>query len=520
MKVSKRNKFFWLASAVILMLFVLSRFLYIGDRPSHHDEGMLAYFAHQLATTGSYIYTPQIHGPILFYLTAIVFKFTMFTGSLRVSMAVCGVLLGVLAWLFFRKESKKTALILAGMFLISPMLTYYSRFLVHTGIVILFNLGFVLFFRNFWRFFRPIDLFISALFLALAFGTSETTYIFCAIGVAYIPIYALINRESFLQKWKLFKKFSKENLFDLLSSILIFLIAWLLIYSVGLMNLESLKISLPNPFNSYYGLGFWLDQHPVKLGGQPWFYYILLTIVYELPALLAFIALAPRVIKNRRPFEIFLLWWTVGTYIGFSWAGEKFPWLFLPSLIALTTSAGYFLSVYWADIKKIYKIILLILFVWTAFVCVRLNFFGSFNTNELPVYVQTPKSFESLEIRMKQLCEEKGKDCVLIDPKITWPLSWDFVDHGRLEEFVPESNLENSYFALLSPESNQEAFNEGWEKRTVQLRDWWVPEKCRKFDCAGKYLSYYFKRKIWNPKGGFDILLFVKQEVAEQLEQK
>ncbi len=512
MKASRKtnNKFFWILSIVILVLLIASRFLYIGYRPAHHDEGMLAYFAHQLATQGSYIYTPQIHGPVLFYLTALVFKLTLFKGALRVSMAVCGVALALVAWLYMRKESKKTALIIPALILVSPMLTYYSRFLVHTGIVIVFSLGFVFALRAYLKNFRPLNLFLSAFFLALGFGTSETTYIFCAILVAFIPIYFLLNRASFADKWQNIKKFTKQNIYDLLSAILIFLITWLLIYSVGLTNLESLKISWPNPFNSYYGLGFWLAQHPVKLGGQPWFYYIMLTAVYELPVLLAFFFMIPRVIKNRRPFELFLLWWTLGTYIGFSWAGEKFPWLFMPALISITTASGYYLGSYWGEIKKAFKVILVIMLIWAAFVNIRLNFIWPDNTVELPVYVQTPRTFEDLENKMKSDCTGREKDCILIDPKITWPLSWDFVDSGRLEEFSEQSNLENTYYAIISPESNQDAFKDGWKKDVVQLRDWWVPEKCSKIECTGKYINYYFTRKIWNPKGGFDIYLYSK----------
>jgi hypothetical protein len=55
-------------------------------------------------------------------------------------------------------------------------------------------------------------------------------------------------------------------------------------------------------------------------------------------------------------------------------------------------------------------------------------------------------------------------------------------------------------------------FGEGWLKETVQLRDWWVPDKCREAKCIGKYIDYYFTRKIWNPKGGFDIWLYTREE--------
>lgn len=514
MKVLKKilNNRFAIAFVAILVLLILSRFLFLGLRPPHHDEGMLAYFAYQLADLGNYTYTPQIHGPVLFYLTAFVFKFSYLSGALRVPMAACGVILGLSAFLYFKKESKTTALILSLMILVSPVLTYYSRFLVHTAIVVLFEFCFVMSFRSFWRSFQPIHLFLSAIFLSFAFGTSETAYIFLAILVLFIPVYLLFNRQSCLNKWRVFVKFCRGGVFDILSSVLIFSIVWLLIYSVGLMNLESLKISLPNPFNSYYGLGFWLSQHPVKLGGQPWYYYILLAAIYELPAFFAFLAVIFKVFKNRRPFELFLVFWTVSSFVGFSWAGEKFPWLFLPSLIALTAAGGYFIGTYWTQVNRIIKVIFIILLLWSGFNLIRLNFLGSSDTRELLVYVQTPKSFQGLENKIKNSCQGSSTNCVLIDPKITWPLSWDFLKTGRLEEFREESNLEGAKFAFLSPETSAPSiFSEGWKQESVQLRDWWVPVSCRKLSCAGQNLNYFFSRKIWNEKGGFNINLYSRE---------
>lgn len=509
----KIDKKFLLWSVLILILFGLSRFLYLGARAAHHDEGMLAYFAYQLASSGDYTYTPQIHGPILFYLTALVFKIFHTLEAIRVSTAVCGVILGLSAFLYFKKESKVTAIAIALVFLTSPFLTYYSRFLVHTAIVILFHFCFVLSIRNFFRYLKPLDLFASALFLALAFGTSETSYIFVAIFVLFVPVYFLLNRVSFLEKWTKLRKFLRQNIFDVFSAILVFAIAWLLIYSVGLLNLESLRISLPNPFSEDYGLGFWLKQHPVKLGGQPWFYYLMLSFVYELISLFAFLFFLPDVIKKRRPFELFLAWWTIASFIGFSWAGEKFPWLFLPSLLPLAFAAGYFISKRISDLGLTLKIILLVLFLWTSFVCVRLNFFYHNDTRELPVYVQTPKEFEAIEKEMLSKCEGLQTDCILIDPKITWPLSWDLYGSSRLEEFGGDYNVpDGTKYVLMSFETNlPKVFENGWNKKPVQLRDWWVPLKCREVECIPDYIKYFFSRAIWNEKGGFNINLIEKE---------
>ena len=115
-------------------------------------------------------------------------------------------------------------------------------------------------------------------------------------------------------------------------------------------------------------LGYWLGQHPVGRGSQPWFYYLLLGGLYEfLPLSLAVggavalvrglarpgwplvpdrdlphgvgaerLAAAPRPphvspndpeVRSRSDVLALCLWWTVASWVAYAAAGEKMPWL-------------------------------------------------------------------------------------------------------------------------------------------------------------------------------------------------
>ena len=115
-------------------------------------------------------------------------------------------------------------------------------------------------------------------------------------------------------------------------------------------------------------LGYWLAQQAVKRGSQPWFYYIMQTLLYEfLPLFLSLGGLTLLVHRLRtgswggpvseetgstgteegsgddsalsesestqlsssvRPYFVtFLAWWVVGAWLSYSYAGEKMPWL-------------------------------------------------------------------------------------------------------------------------------------------------------------------------------------------------
>lgn len=118
-------------------------------------------------------------------------------------------------------------------------------------------------------------------------------------------------------------------------------------------------------------LGYWLKQHDVERGGQPQYYYLIMVSLYEyLPLLLTLIGsfyLAVRgVLRWLRPkrttaisslgghFLPFLLWWIVMSWLAYSIAGERMPWLTthiaLPMLLFSGWLMGRFLE--WIDWQR------------------------------------------------------------------------------------------------------------------------------------------------------------------------
>ena len=117
-------------------------------------------------------------------------------------------------------------------------------------------------------------------------------------------------------------------------------------------------------FTNWYGLFsstistdgtylYWLAQHDVRRGEQPWFYFLLLLPQYEfLPITIgAGLALltAWRGFRNlfwgtdpgpNMMFRLFLGYWFFGIFAVLSWAGEKMPWLIVHIALPGTILAG------------------------------------------------------------------------------------------------------------------------------------------------------------------------------------
>ncbi len=136
------------------------------------------------------------------------------------------------------------------------------------------------------------------------------------------------------------------------------LIAGLLIFAVLFTTL----------FTNLYGLAtgtiatdgtllYWLGQHDVQRGAQPWFYYLVLFPQYELLA--ALFGLAATIVVGVRAllvgigraapgprfvFQMFLALWFAGITVALSFAGEKMPWLVthitLPAILLAASLLG------------------------------------------------------------------------------------------------------------------------------------------------------------------------------------
>ena len=136
--------------------------------------------------------------------------------------------------------------------------------------------------------------------------------------------------------------------------LLVMLIIFVVLYTTFFTNLKGL-IS-----GSVGAVAYWLAQQGVQRGGQPWYYYIFLMPFYELvpffigiPSVFVIIyrAIARRPLSQPPSSGVgpdlgsywlsFLVYWSIASFVIFSWAGEKMPWLIVHPTLPLTLLAAY-----------------------------------------------------------------------------------------------------------------------------------------------------------------------------------
>ncbi|MGI8967706.1 MAG: flippase activity-associated protein Agl23 [Chloroflexota bacterium] len=235
------------------------------------------------------------------------------------------------------------------------------------------------------------------------------------------------------------------------------------------------------------GLFYWLSQHRVARGGQPWFYYPLLYSLYEQIAVVFGIAGIVWFMRRPTVFTSFLTYWAILMFGVYSWAGEKFPWLMIHPLLPFLLIGSMFVVdlVRQPDWRRW-------LVVGAAIVLGAIQLHNTFEVNfvngatpvEMMVYVQsspdTPVVAQKIEAVSNKVTN--GNDLhVTIDSTDTWPFAWYLRDlHNAAYPQYPQL-LQKPFSTnpvILVDDSHQAAL-------LPQLRDysghhyilrWWFPE--------------------------------------------
>ena len=120
----------------------------------------------------------------------------------------------------------------------------------------------------------------------------------------------------------------------------IFYLIWVLAFSTFFTNMGGVESGM------WRGLGYWIAQQDVARGNQPWYYYFVITPLYEfLPLALAVAAAIYYWVKRRADaFTLFLLYWCGMTLLLFTIASEKMPWLLVNITLPLIVLGGKFLG--------------------------------------------------------------------------------------------------------------------------------------------------------------------------------
>ena len=248
----------------------------------------------------------------------------------------------------------------------------------------------------------------------------------------------------------------------------------------------------------WQSLGYWLVQQGEGRGGQPWYYYVVITSVYEFLPLLIAIVGAVYYIRRRDTFGLFLVFWAAVTFILYSFASEKMPWLLVNVTLPLIVLSGKFLGDVAVDLRSrlvgIRRLTAIAAFGLVAVMLaltIRTGWTASYQNGDTPVemlvYTQTSPDIVGLLRHVEQAgdaLEDPTAVPISIDGTsgFTWPWAWYLRRYTKVAYPSYDGGLQDapdSSVLLVHANNRPQADELPPDQYTEGVRikhRWWFPE--------------------------------------------
>jgi uncharacterized protein (TIGR03663 family) len=490
--------------------------------------------------TGAWVYDPSYHGPFLYYVTA--GMFSVFGASdlvARILPAVFGTLLIPLVYCIYRLGyiTKAQTLLVALFLAISPDMVFFSRFLRHDIFMLFFTMLLLVAILYYLERGQSRYVIVAAIAMAGALSCKEEMPVILLIFAAFL-LYALWKKQVTLPyKWK----------YDLLMAFFLVTALMVALYTAFGMHPETLvgQNFQVNSTGWYQAVDHWVAMHEQQRLGGPFYFYIPLFLLYELPIfLLAIVGVLQFLVKDasvgpvtariknwirtrkatlpvgdlaaisthqiessRCPpdksdlFFQFCIFWMILTMAFYAYVGEKVPWLLIHQLLPMCFVATYKLN--WQKIAfALVGCIFLALITWhVAFVPADIS--------EPIIQVQN-----SEDLRPVMGIIDNSSRVVLASKDLNsgfWPLPWyyrgdrwnKFTFYGDKQDIETLTQKDPDAIVLHDTESYDAI--PGYDKSTYKLNYWFSF-----YDNDDRLFDYYMHRD--GTLGSTNIDVFTRQK--------
>lgn len=469
---------------LLIVLFALAlRIFELGERVFHHDESVHASFTLKLLESGEYSYDPAYHGPFLFHSTAAVFHFLGINDATARLVPVFFGIATLLVLFLLKKELGKSG-VLWSMFLLafSPSMVYFSRFFRNDMIIVFCTLAAVAgafrYLDNIHSLKRYPYIILTASSLAIAVSSKENAYLIIAIFGAYAGlgllywIYSDWKKENLRLKKTLLHKASTilPYIPEIILSgalsvfIILFFYSSVFRYDVSLFSIVERAFS------------HWMEMHRIERIGGPFYYYIPILLIYEIPVILFGTAGFFHFLRNKGrnkgqnySFFLFLCYWALTSLLLYSYLQEKVPWLVVHIVLPFGLLAGAFLGEVFsrnteggqpgqANCSSKTRTLLAGILALTLLIsmgqCISVNYYRSMEDKELMTHTQASSDIREL---MEKIEGFNGSPETLriyvVDPNnLYWPLPW-YLQEYEKASYSSKPPASGKYDAIIVPVS-------------------------------------------------------------------
>ncbi|MDH7510556.1 MAG: TIGR03663 family protein [Methanolinea sp.] len=274
---------------MVFIIALLLRLLFLDFKLLHHDEAIHAWFSYELLTKGTYIYDPMYHGPLLYYITA--GMFFLLGGSdtvARLLPAFFGAAVVPLVYAIHRLGylDMRQALVAALFIAISPDLVYFSRFLRHDIFQLFFSVLLLVALLAYLERGKTGYAVLAGLAAGGGMCLKEDMPLFLVVIIVF-GIFVLWRRDvAFPRTW----------IRDGFVAILVSIGVMALFYSSFGVHPEILETGVIKAYTH------WAAMHGQCRICGPWFFYIVLFLLYEVPIFILALFAIVQFTDRHNPF--------------------------------------------------------------------------------------------------------------------------------------------------------------------------------------------------------------------------
>lgn len=439
MKLNRNNFYFYF----LVLLAAFTRFLFLDNKPIHHDEAINGWFVLQMQGTGFFTYNPEnYHGPFLFYI--FYFLNALFGKSLEIMRAATSFtsFLSIVLFMGWARNKLKRYEWVTLAWCLSPAFVFFSRSAIHESIFVLFQILFFIGLVDFLQHFQRRSYWMMCVGL-FGMATNKETFVitvFCALTSVVWSLWQ--NRQKI---WQL------KN--DLFSDAVLTIVLILLVFA---------------GFGRHWGgaLDFFRAIVPwMKTGTGPsghekdFFYWLNLMAKNEWPAVLGMIAALWGLWQKDAVYKQFSIF-ALLNFLIYSAIPYKTPWC----LISIQW-AFYFTLAFWLHHFAKGRILAYstgLLALGNIPILYELNYRNPIELNHKYVYVQSTYDLKTIENILRPHQDQK----VIISCEEGWPFPFVFSDFKKLHYTRPPDVAED--FAALLIDHGKFS----WMEKKLQKKYW------------------------------------------------
>jgi uncharacterized protein (TIGR03663 family) len=504
---------------------LILRLIDLGDRPFHHDESQVAYFSWQFSEKGEYEYQPILHGPLMYYLTAL--SYVLFGDSdftARLMPALLGTAIIFFPFLLRGLIGRGAAIAAAVLLAFGPTFLYYSRFVREDIFISAINFGLLIAVFRFLERPRPWGPPVIGALTACAFATKEATFITLFVAGTFLMAAIPFERRrngSWTAPGSILQRLTSIGRVPWMYGLASFWLVFTILFTVFLTNPPGLWDGI------YEGLDYWLGQQHVGRGGEPWYFYFAVLTGHEWPVVLLGLVGAVAVLRRPTHLGVFLIWAFVWSLAVYSWASERFAWLVMHPLLPLILLAGIGIQrLLTLEPRKIR-----LLTAPAVALCLAYAGYASFLVNaehraDPKEFLVTTQSSEDVKRVVERIYGVDGRVfrrtgnhvTITVDTAdgATYPWAWYFRDLpiGYVDMTLPDYQPDGQVL-LMTQRSRDRLLPllPAYAGRNFRFRVWWVRDWDRKFD-PGAWWGWWTRRETWNPVGGMPGWVYVRRDAA------